>query len=251
MAEAARDHGMAMICLTDHVDMDDDITGHVRPTWPRCWQGTLAEWEDYQNNPVPGIEVRLGMELGELHHEPATAEKAAADPALDLVIGSLHNLRDVPDFYHLPYASEAECAEWNRRYLAELREMAAAECFDVMGHIGYTARYMHRRGFRGDITPELYREELTDIFRTLIQSGRGIEVNVSGLREGHTTYPAAPALSLYRELGGEIVTVGSDAHTPESAGIGVKEGFALLESLGFRYAARYQKRKPEFIRLDG
>ena len=155
------------------------------------------------------------------------------------------------DFYHIPYASEAECDRWNRKYLAELRELAAVDFYDVMAHIGYTSRYMHRRGFSSAITPEEYREELEDIFRTLIQGGRGIEVNVSGLREGHTTYPTAPVLSLYRELGGEIITVGSDAHDGAAAGVAVREGFELLESLGFRYVARFTKRKPEFIRIGG
>ena len=249
MMLAARDHGMELVCVTDHVDMDDDVTGHVCPTWPAVWPLIRREWEEYLSDPVPGIQVRMGIELGEIHHAPEVAAQAAARPEWDLVLGSLHNLLDVQDFYHIPYQSEEECAQWHRRYLSELLELAKQPCFDVMAHIGYTSRYMHRRGFSSQITVEEHREELTALFRALIDSGRGIEVNVSGLREGHTTYPTAPVLSLYRELGGEIVTVGSDAHTPESAGIGVKEGFDLLAETGFRYVARYSKRKPEFIRI--
>ena len=249
MAEAARDHGMSLVCFTDHCDMDDDKTGRHAPTWPECWHTVEKEMSALLADPPAGIEIRWGMELGEGNHDLATAVRAAAAPELDFVLGSLHNLKDVPDFYHIPYASEEECADYNRAYLRELAELARMDFYDVMAHIGYTARYMHRRGFRAEITAELYREELEEILRALIRGGRGLEVNVSGLRQGHTAYPNASVLALYRELGGELVTVGSDAHIPQDAGIGVKEGFELLSSLGFRYVVRYTKRKPEFVRF--
>lgn len=249
MAEAARDHGMSLVCFTDHVDLDIARTGRHDPDWLEPWPRMVAETAALRADPPPGIEIRFGMELGEPHHAPELAAGAAAAPELDFVLGSLHNLKDVQDFYYIPYASEDECRALNRAYLQELRELSALECYDVMAHIGYTSRYMRRRGFTAEITAELYREELSEILLRLIRGGRGIEVNTSGLRQGHTTYPNASVLTLYRELGGEIVTVGSDAHTPEDAGIGVKEAFELLRTLGFRYVARYEKRRPEFIPL--
>ena len=251
MAEAARDHGMSLICFTDHFDMDDDRTGHCAPTWPERWPDVVREMEALLADPPAGIEIRWGMELGEIHHDPATAAKAAAAPELDFVLGSLHNLRDTPDFYHIRYSSLEECETYNRAYLRELAELAEQECFDSMAHMGYTSRYMIRRGFRAEITADRYRDELAEIFRRLIRSGKGVEVNTSGLREGQSTFPDPSALSLYRDLGGEIVTVGSDAHTPRDAGIGVKEAYQLLQSLGFRYVARFTKRKPDFVRIDG
>ena len=251
MAEAARDHGMSLICFTDHFDMDDDRTGTLAPTKPERWDAMAKEIAPLLADPPAGIEIRWGMELGEIHHDPVTAAAFAAAPELDFVLGSLHNLRDVPDFYHIRYVSQAECEEYNRAYLRELAELAEQECFDSMAHIGYTSRYMDRRGFRADVTAELYRDELSEVFRRLIRAGKGVEVNTSGLRDGLTTFPNASALALYRDLGGEIVTVGSDAHTPADAGIGVKEAFELLGSLGFRYVAKFTKRKPDFVRIDG
>ena len=249
MAEAARDHGMHMVCFTDHVDMDDASTGEVAPYWPDCWDGMLAQWQALRADPVEGIEVRFGMELGEPHHCPEVAREAAARPELDLVLGSLHNLRHTPDFYFYPYTSEEECDMLNRAYLAELLEMTEYDCFDVMAHIGYTHRYMSRRGFAAQVTPDLYREELTELFRALIRQGRGIEINASGLRQGITSFPNAPCLALYRELGGEIVSVGSDAHTAPDAGVGIREAIELLRGLGFRYVTEYKKRKPSFVKL--
>ena len=84
----------------------------------------------------------------------------------------------------------------------------------------------------------------------LIAQGRGIEINVSGLRTGHTSYPNASALALYYDLGGEILTLGSDAHTPEDASVGIREGAELLRTIGFRYYTVFEQRKPTFLSLE-
>ena len=109
-----------------------------------------------------------------------------------------------------------------------------------MAHIGYTSRYMHRDGFSAEITAEAYRDELAAVYEALIAQGRGIEINVSGLRTGHTSYPN----------GGEILTLGSDAHTPEDASIGIREGAELLRTIGFRYYTVFEQRKPTFLSLE-
>ena len=249
MAEAARDHGMNMVLFTDHVDMCNASTGAVEPYWPGCAPKMAAAYRDILADPPEGIEVRFGMELGEIHHCPEVARQAASRPELDMVLGSLHNLRGMMDFYYYPYASEQECDELNRKYLAELLEMCEYDCFDVMAHVGYTSRYMRRRGFSTCVTAENYHDELAAIFRRLIEQGRGIEVNASGLREGGTTFPEESALRLYRELGGEILSVGSDGHDPAAAGVGIREAVELIRSLGFGYITAYKKRKPEFIKL--
>ena len=249
MAEAARDNGLDMVLFTDHVDMCDAETGEVAPYWPGCRDKMAGTYQDLLSSPPPGIEVRFGMELGEIHHCPEVAEEAASFPGLDLVIGSLHNLRGTMDFYYYPYSSEEECRELNRKYLEELLEMAGYSCFDIMAHVGYTSRYMMRRGFRERVTAELYHDELSALFRKLIGQGRGIEVNTSGIRQGGTFYPEESVLRLYRELGGEIVSTGSDAHTPEDAGKGIREAREMLRSLGFRYTAAFRKRRPEFFPL--
>lgn len=190
------------------------------------------------------------MELGGPNHDPDTAARLAADPALDFVLGSLHNLRNETDFYWLRYSPSTPVRELNRRYLRELLELAALDCFDVMAHIGYTARYMHRDGREdGDVTPDRYGDELEALFTRLIQRGRGLEVNVSGLRHGHTTYPNAQCLRLYRQLGGEIVTVGSDAHTLEEAGSAWRTGMLSCGTWGSDTWRSSGTRRPEFFPL--
>jgi histidinol-phosphatase (PHP family) len=246
MARAARGAGVEHLCFTDHIDLDDCQTGRLSPGCSASWlavkEGYLAALPD-----VPaGVELRLGMELGEANHCPELALTLASEPELDFVLGSLHNLRNTPDFYFLRYESEAHCEALNRRYLEELVELSPLPCFDVMAHIGYTRRYMRRAGFEAELDRERFGDLLEELLRSLIQNGKGIEVNCSGLREGAGTFPGLPVLRLYREMGGEIVTVGSDAHSPATAGAGIAQGFELLREAGFRYVALFRRRKPEF-----
>lgn len=246
MALAARDRGMAAVCFTDHVEMDDSRTGHPAPDWEERWPEMLSTYRLLMTDPPKGIEIRLGTELGCPNHCPELAAKIAAQPELDFILGSMHNLRDVTDFYYYRYSSEEECAELNHMYLTELMEIAEMDCFDVMAHIGYTCRYMRRAGFREKIDAEHYGDELRALLKRLIEKGRGIEVNTSGLRQGGSPYPGPDILTLYRELGGEIVTIGSDGHRPEDAGAHIAEAAELLQSLGFRFFAEFSKRQPVF-----
>lgn len=246
MARAAREAGVEHLCFTDHIDIDDCLTGGRSPGCPAAWlsvkDGYLAALPDAP----AGVELRLGMELGEANHCPELALQLASEPELDLVLGSLHNLRNTPDFYYLRYESETQCEALNRLYLEELLELSSLPCFDVMAHIGYTRRYMRRAGFEAALDRERFGGLLEELLRRLIETGKGIEVNCSGLREGAGTFPGLPVLRLYRELGGEIVTVGSDAHSPPTAGAGIAQGFELLREAGFRYVALFRRRKPEF-----
>ena len=249
MAVAAREHGISAVCFTDHLDMDDYVTGTLSEKWRTSWPDIRETGLALMADPPEGIEIHVGMELGEANHDPERARAYTEAPELDFVIGSLHNLKDTTDFYYIDYQSEEECRNLNALYLAELRQLAELDFFDVVGHIGYTTRYMRRKGFYTSITAGEHREVLTEIFRLLIRKGQGIEVNCSGIRAGGESFPNASVLGLYRELGGEIITVGSDAHNTADAGIGIREGYELLQSLGYRYVAQFKKRKPIFLPL--
>ena len=94
------------------------------------------------------------------------------------------------------------------------------------------------------------------LLRTLIENGKGIELNVADLVPGGMedpllmTFPSVDILRRYRELGGDIITVGSDAHNTKAAGIGIREGYELLADCGFKYTAIYRRHKPEFKRIE-
>lgn len=248
MALAGAEKGLSIMCITDHVDIDHFETGGKNPDCFTHWGRIKDEYASARERLGGRIDLRLGIEFGEANHAPESAPGIIAAEGLDFVIGSLHNVRDYPDFFCIRYQSAQECRELAARYVEEHFELVRLGCFDVLGHIGYTKRYMKRRGF--DIGLEGLDERLKELFKLLCETGKGIELNTSGLRDNTgTTFPEKSVLKLYREAGGEIITVGSDSHRPQDVGANIKDGYELLNEAGFKYFTVFKNREPEFIKL--
>ena len=127
-----------------------------------------------------------------------------------------------------------------------MEELAALpDCYDVLGHIIYPLRYMHRDGQSITLAP--YRDRLAHILEQVIAAGRSIEVNTC---RGVTVEDWREILTLYRDLGGTLVTTGSDAHFPADVAKGVREACALLQACGFDRVTVYTRRQPELHRLS-
>lgn len=252
MAELFRgayERGMTHVCLTSHMEncvQDPTFEGQFPPF--QEWDQLFAEFEAAKREFAGKMDLRLGAEIGAPHYLPEEGKKLYDHEGLDFVIGSIHNLRGAPDFYFYQYPSFEAVRPDVETYLDEYLELAGAGLCDVLGHIGYMQRYMARQGTGFDIM--IYEDRLRAIFRRCIDRGVGIEVNTSGLRDTLRDFiPQPAALKLYRDMGGEIVTAGSDAHSAAGAGQGIREAYALLESLGFRYVCLFKDHKPEFVRI--
>ncbi len=132
----------------------------------------------------------------------------------------------------------------------ELLEMCRTTDFDVLGHATLPLRYICRTAALRHVDFSGDQERFQAIFQTVIERGRGIELNVSGWADVPSlTMPDMPLLKLYRKLGGECITVGSDAHQMSQVGRGIAAGYDLLREAGFRYVATYRERRPRFVPL--
>lgn len=253
MALAAGERGIDHLCFTDHCDLDHYTSGERNPDCFRdVWPQILEQYEYVCRESPSQLEISLGLELGECNHYPDWGREIASQPELDFVIGSVHNLRGLADFYALKYESVEHCRELLFRYLDELTEMAELDYIDVISHIGYTLRYMLRAGFSNRADEDIYNDRLQLLLKTIIENGHGIEINCSGFRHPgiNETIPSMKILRLYRQLGGEIITVGSDAHSVDDSGRFISHGFEVLEELGYRYVTIFRGRKPEFIKYN-
>ena len=249
LALAGAERGLDLLCITDHVDTVDCDTAIFDPgCFERIRDRQAEEFLAAREAAGDRIELRLGLELGEINQQPELARAIVSARDFDFIIGSLHALRGMADFRQLKYDSIEQCQRLTAEYFSQLWELTSEDSFDVIGHIGYTNRYMERAGFHVDMLG--YCEQLEAIFRRLIYSGRGIEVNSSGLRQGSgTTFPQREILKLYRELGGEIITIGSDAHFPRDVGADIRECTELIKSLGFEYVTVFRARRAEFEKI--
>ena len=130
-------------------------------------------------------------------------------------------------------------------YLEDVLRLARWGRFSVLGHLTLPLRYMNEN-LGEQMTFDGHYDQCREIFRALIESGCGIECNTN---RGNVPLPDAPLLKLYREAGGEIITIGSDAHSAEYVGCRVRETQALLRTCGFRYFCTFEGGKPTFRKL--
>ncbi len=271
MAERAIALGLKSLCITDH--MDYLFPAQYAPiTFVFDPDAYFAELFRLKETYKDRLEIRIGIELGLRNEADVRAtcvdyyKKLAADYPFDFLIGSTHVLEGL-DPYHPEYWETHGAKEGMRSYFeAILENVDAYDMFDVYGHLDYLVRYVPQdapgTNHGGEKNNEKnaqntrdycfadYAELLEAILKKLISSGRGIEVNTSGYKYGLPfAHPRAEVLKLYRKLGGEILTVGSDAHTPEHMAYDFARAQEMLCSLGFRYYTVYRGRKAVFLPL--
>lgn len=241
-AEAAA--GVETLCFTNHCDIIR--WQDFRPN-PRCREiaresaEKLAQVRAAHDLPIP---VRLGLELGEAQNDPALAARLAADPALDFVLGSLHILPGAGDFYFLTYTDVRQCDCYFDLYLDQLQRIAELDFYDVLAHLGYARRYMWRAGVDAALTLDKFGGKVERLLRTVIDKGRGLEINCSGIRDGCGPFPSPEILRLYRAMGGEIITLGSDAHRRRDLGCAIRERQELLRQCGFPRFCTFERMRP-------
>ena len=246
-AKAAMAAGIAELCVTDHFDLLD-FQGRRRYAHELDWASRLTQWEEVRTTVGDGLRLRLGIELGSGQVDSTETAKLLDRSGLDFVIGSLHNqslAAGAGDLYYINYSSPALCYQVLDDYFSCMKALVEADCYDVLGHIIYPLRYMCLRDGQ-NVDLSRYMEVIRTLLRRAVERGRGMELNTWA---GRTIEPWRSVLQAYRDCGGELITVGSDAHVASSIGSGIREAYELLRSEGFRYVTTYEKRRPIQIKL--
>ena len=205
MVQAEAAAGVGILCFTNHCDLFHWKDG---TPYPRCREiagESVQKLRELREARTLPIEVRIGLELGEGHRDSALAAELAADSALDFVLGSLHLIPGYGDLYVQNYTSLEVCDFFFDRYLDELLQIAPLDFYDVLAHMGYGRRYMWRAGMDAQMTLSRFGDKIEQVLRTVIDKGKGLELNCSGIRDGCGPFPSEEILQLYRVLGGETV----------------------------------------------
>lgn len=241
MAQAAAAAGLREICFTDHID--DDPTGQ-NPHQRFTPEGYAAAYDRLE---VPGLVIRRGMEFGMLPDNRATVADCLRWRDFDFVLGSVHYAHG-QDVYYRPYWEGKTQWEGERRYLENvLTCVRVHDDFDVLGHLTYISKAQCNPTHR-PIRMEDHREVVEEILKTLVAKGKGLEINSSGIFRSGDFLPPAEYLIRFRELGGEIVTMGSDAHTPDRVGEYADRGLEILRDV-FGHVCTFERRRPVFHKL--
>lgn len=246
-AKAAIAAGVREICVTDHWNLLDQ-QGNRLPT-VYGWGPSLAQWKKLRNRWPGRLELRLGVEVGNGVLDPAAVDASLALPELDFVIGSLHSQSAAAGGRGI-FTAARECTKKEDGiaiiddYMDMLEELAGTRGWDVLGHVIYPLRYIPAE-YGLDLRP--WWDRLAEIFRRVISQGKGIEFNTSA---GATVDQWREVLALYRDLGGEVLTLGSDAHRPRHMAAAFPEALDLIRETGFRWLCVYRRRTPLFCKID-
>ena len=249
MVMAEYNAGVRRLCITDHCDTVDWRTREYYPACRTVARRELEAFEENRGRFPADLELRMGVELAELIFHPELTEELASPPWLDFILGSYHITREYGDYHEQDYHDPAFCDRLWDIYLRDIQQVAEMDYFDILAHIGYARRYAMRQGTDTGLTLARHGERIERLLKTIIQNGKGIEINCSGIRDGCGPFPNVEILRLYRQLGGEIITTGSDAHRPEDAAKGIAAGVDVLKDCGFDYVCVFRQRKPEFIKI--
>lgn len=231
--------GLDEIAITDHYDFDCDF---VSTFDHHEYFATLTE---LQRQFAGRLRIKKGMELGIQLHQLAECAEIVTE-GFDFVIASVHSAQK-KDLFCGEFFKGYTQWEAYRAYLQEvLYCFRDFDRFSVVGHLDLIRRYGNYTQIPDLMDDADCRDLIRQILRTLIDQGKGIEVNTSGyyIDSGNDPLPTRAILRLYRELGGEIITTGSDSHTPKQIGYRFRETYAMLRELGFRSITTFEKMEP-------
>lgn len=252
MIESAISKGLKIYCITDHMDAHYPHPDFGTFTFdPDTYFDSLTKFKEKYNNK---IDLRFGIELG-LRNEPDLTEvidkeytKLVNSYPFDFIIGSTHVLNHCDPYLPQFWANKSS-ADGIHDYFVSIQENASNyDMFQIYGHLDYIVRYIPDKVKAYQETD--YQDLIDSMLLSIIHHGKGIECNTSGFKYGlGVPHPKPTLLKRYRELGGELLTIGSDAHKPEHIAYDFIKAEELLKELGFRYYTVYKDRKPEFIKL--
>ncbi|WZL71614.1 histidinol-phosphatase HisJ family protein [Clostridiaceae bacterium 35-E11] len=244
MVTKAIEIGIQEICFTDHIDYDyQDPSISFEFDIPQYMRELSELNEKYKNQ----IKILKGVEIGIQPHICEKCDALVESEAFDFVISSIHTCENkdlhVGEFFIGKTPHEAYT-----KYFEELFTCVKdSKNFNVLGHMNLLKRYHHHVEIQ-DI--KKYFDIIEEAFKLLIYRGQGIEVNTSGFRYGlEETVPSKEILLFYKSLGGEIITIGSDAHKPQDLARQFDYVYHLLSEVGFKYICTFEHMKPNFIKL--
>jgi len=254
--------GMEEICFTDHVDYGvkrdwNDPRGILyRPgglgepekiplanvDYPRYVSEIAYLREQYKDR----ICIKMGLEFGMQRHTIAEYEQLFQAWPFDFIILSVHEINN-QEFWTQDYQRGHTQREYNIGYYEELLYLVRHyHHYSVLGHLDLITRYDQAGFYPFSET----RDIIAEILKTIIADGKGIEVNTSSHRYGlNDMTPSRDILNLYRDLGGSILTIGSDSHKPAHLGAYINSTERELSALGFEYICTFEKMEPSFHKI--
>ena len=249
--EGCRSHGIKIMAIADHYDgmfTADGIydNSHIVASCAEADAITASLNGD-------GMILR-GIELGEGHWDPEQTKAMMEAVDFDVVVGAVHAVKSYlfdgktglkRAFSQLKYddLTARQIYDLMDAYYNDTLEMVSTVDIDIAAHLTCAVGYfVSRHGIYVGV--EQFREKIAAILQVLIDRGIALEVNFSGYPATGITSPHKWIIQMYRDMGGYLICMSSDAHSPGRCGVGYEEGIQMLKDMGFRHVFYYKNRKP-------
>lgn len=248
-AKAAFAKGLGGICFSDHCDF---YAPPLKLTFedyePEVFDVSLQQKEIDRVRAVMGqqdrpFEILKGIEIGMYEESHDEIRQILSEHSFDQVIASVHYIEQSDPYYGEFYDGKDHIAAYGKYLETIYREMTWMKDFDIMGHYDYIARYAPYP--EATVRYRQFSDIFDEIFRYLIREGKALEINTKSYQEnkGRITELDPDILKRYKELGGEIISLGSDSHDRERIGKDFARYAGILKAAGFRWTAHYSNRK--------
>ena len=246
MIEKAINLNITDLAFTDHVDLDADLDSY-QMDWDFDRDKSQEFIRNYKTEYMNQIHLYQGLEIGIQPHLAQRNSIIVKSNTYDFIIASLHSVEG-QDLYNRKYFEKYTPKEAIQVYYRDLlNSLSQFNDYSVVGHLDLYLRYMPELNKVPVIT---YYDEIVSVFKKIIENGKGIELNAGGYRYGigHSN-PHEQILKIYKELKGEILTIGSDAHALEYLGSYYNENVALLRKIGFKYLCTFKQNEPIYHKI--
>ncbi len=245
MIEKAIQLNLKRLCFTDHHDIDFP---HPSINFVLDIPSYINEFHHLKDKYSNQIELLIGIELGMQPHLHNTLSTIVNNNDFDFVLASNHLAKGLDVYEKIYFENHSQYLGYLKYFEDILGNVKSYTDYDVYSHLDYVIRY-------GDFKNKVlayndFKDILDEILSTIIKNGKGIEVNTSGYNyKLDNPHPSRKILTHYKKLGGEIITLGSDAHSPHNLIEHFDLAKELLKSIGFKYHCTYVQRTPEFHKL--
>ncbi|MCD2347695.1 histidinol phosphate phosphatase [Clostridium guangxiense] len=232
--EAAKKLKLGIIS-TDHIDLNYPEKGKF-----------IFDIDNYFNKyyKYRGDNYLIGVEIGMTEEYSDENRKINENYDFDYVIGSIHFVDGIDIYEKIYYKGKEKSSTYRRYFQAMINCIKTHEYVDSLAHIDYICRYATYED--SEIYYNEYAELIDEVLKFIIDKGIALEINSRRLDKAYIIKNLIPIYKRYREMGGNFVTIGSDAHYDKNIGMNIKEAFSIAEECNLR-TVYYKNRKPEYM----
>lgn len=250
MVESAIQKGLTQINFTEHNDFEyPESEQFPKGSWDLNVDSYLYELLNLRAKYEDKITIGFGIEIG--MQECAFRKNAVLGRSheFDFVIGSIHLVNGIDTYDPVYYEGKTARQAINEYYETMLRNLRQFTNFDVLGHMDYVARTLP--GGEKDYNPMDYMNYVEEVINILLENEKGIELNTTSIYKKNLSRPnpCIEIIKMYKEKGGEIITIGSDAHKPEHIAGAFDTAEAILKECGYKYYSVFKDRLPTYVKF--